>query len=226
MAKILVAEDDRNQAEAMSDFLQKALHVVETVFDGKEALDRLKIYHYDLAVVDWQMPEMSGIEVIRQFRRDGGKTPILMLTGQTSVSHKVDGLDAGADDYLTKPFDGAELNARVRAMLRRPADATTSSVLSLGNLEFDCNKKKLLIKGEEIVLSPLEMRLMELLVSNANEVVTQQMLLERAWSSESDVSSASVYTCVKAMRKKMKGDEETPIISTVYGMGYRLEMPS
>ena len=223
MAKILIAEDDQNQADAVSDVLKREFHTLEIVTDGKEALDRLRLYHYDLAILDWQMPEYSGIEVVRQFRKNGGKAPVLMLTGMSSVTNKVDGLDSGADDYLTKPFTGTELSARVRALLRRPSESL-SSTLSLGNLSLACNQKKVTIDQKEIVLSPLEMKLIEFLLSHANEVVTQETLLDRVWSSESDASSAAIYTCIKAMRKKMQGDATTPVISTVYGMGYKLEL--
>ena len=223
MAKILVAEDDLNQADAIEDVLKREFHTPEIVHDGKEALDRLRLYHYDLAVLDWQMPQLTGVEVLQQFRQNGGETPILMLTGKSNIDDKIDGLDSGADDYLTKPFQTQELTARIRALLRRPT-AQAASILVLGGLQLDRNKKQFTLNGEEVILSPLEMKVMEYLLSHANEVVTQDALLERVWSSESDASSAAVYTCIKAMRKKIQKDTKTPVISTVYGMGYKLEM--
>jgi len=223
MAKILVAEDDVNQALAIADVLKREFHTVEVVSDGKEALDRLKLYHYDLAILDWQMPELSGIEVVQKFRMSGGKTAVLMLTGKTEMSDKIEGLDTGADDYLTKPFRAEELAAHVRALLRRP-EALISSILSLGNLVLNINNMKITIDGKELALSPLEMKVMELLLKHPNEVVTQNMLLERVWSSEADATSAVVYTCIKALRKKLQGNDNTPALSTVYGVGYRLEL--
>lgn len=223
MAKILVADDDVGQAEAVADALKREFHAVEVVHDGSEALDRLKLYHYDLVILDWQMPEMSGIEALRKFRMSGGKTSVLMLTGKTEISDKIEGLDTGADDYLTKPFRAEELAAHVRALLRRP-EAFVPTSLCLGNLTLNTNNMKMTIDGKEIVLSPLEMRVMELMLKNANEVVTQNMLLERVWSSESDATPAAMYTCIKALRKKLQGDSNTPSLSTVYGVGYRLEL--
>ncbi len=223
MGKILIAEDDQNQADAIADVLKREFHTLEVVSDGAEAMDRLRLYHYDLAILDWEMPKYTGLQVLQQFRKNGGQVPVLMLTGMSSVNNKVDGLDSGADDYLTKPFSGAELSARVRALLRRPNE-TRSSALTLGNLTFDCNKTRLTIDDKEIVLSPLEKKFIEYLLNHANEVVTQETLLDRVWSSESDASSAAIYTCIKAMRKKLQGDANTPVISTVYGMGYRLEL--
>jgi DNA-binding response OmpR family regulator len=223
MAKILVADDDANQADAIADVLKREFHTIEVVNEGKEALDRLKLYHYDLAILDWQMPELSGIDVVHKFRMSGGKTPVLMLTGKSQISDKIEGLDTGADDYLTKPFRADELAAHVRALLRRP-EAFVAATLSLGNLVLNTNNMKITIDGKELALSPLEMKVMELLLKHPNEVVTQNMLLERVWSSEADATSAAVYTCIKALRKKLQGNENTPALSTVYGVGYRLEL--
>jgi DNA-binding response OmpR family regulator len=223
MAKILIADDDPNQADAIADVLKRDFHTIEVVNEGKEALERLKLYHYDLAILDWQMPELAGIDVVHKFRMSGGKTPVLMLTGKSQISDKIEGLDTGADDYLTKPFRADELAAHVRALLRRP-EVFVSTTLSLGNLVLTTNNMKVAIDGKELALSPLEMKVMELLLKHPNEVVTQNMLLERVWSSEADATSAAVYTCIKALRKKLQGNENTPALSTVYGVGYRLEL--
>lgn len=223
MAKILVADDDIDQTQSIADVLEKEFHRCEQVHDGAEAIERLKFYHYDLVVLDWQMPRMDGIEVLRRFRASGGNTPVLMLTGLSAASNKIDGLDSGADDYLTKPFHAGELASRVRALLRRPSEAR-AAVYSVGNMQFDGNRRALSIKGAEVELSPLELQVIEYFLAHANETVSQEALLERVWSSESDASAPAVYTCIKSLRKKIQGDAETPVISTVYSLGYRLEI--
>ncbi len=130
MAKILLVEDDNDMCEQIESWLQHEQHAVEVVKEGPEAADRLKFYKYDVVILDWQLPGMNGVEVLKKFRDQGGVTPVLMLTGKDKIEDKEQGLDSGADDYLTKPFHFKELSARLRAMLRRPA-ITTGNVLKL-----------------------------------------------------------------------------------------------
>jgi DNA-binding response OmpR family regulator len=222
MSKILVVEDDKALSSDMVQWLQFEKHTVEAVLDGREAEERLKFYQYELIILDWELPGVAGIDICRRYRSSGGGTPILMLTGRGTVDDKEQGLDSGADDYLTKPFHLKELTARIRALLRRPA-ATLSATLQVGNFALDTNTKVLYKDGSEIQLSPREYALMEFLMRHPDEVFSQEALLDRVWSSESDASIFSVYTAVKTLRKKIADPGEKCILSTVHGLGYRLE---
>jgi DNA-binding response OmpR family regulator len=223
LSKILFAEDDRDVADNVSHALRHNQHTCETAFNGRDAFELACHFEYDLLIIDWEMPEMSGLEVVREYRSRGGNAPVLMLTGRTAVASRVEGLDAGADDYLTKPFHLSELMARVRALLRRPTE-NQGGLLSLGNLSFDTIARKLLIDGREVELSALELQVMEYFMRRPSSVVLQNDLINRVWSSESCATENAVYSCIKSLRKKIAGSEETPVISTVYGLGYRLEL--
>ena len=222
MAKILIVEDDEHLRSDVIDYLQFEKHTVDGVADGKEADDRLKFYQYDLVILDWELPGLHGIEICKRYRAAGGLTPVLMLTGKDAISDKEQGLDSGADDYLTKPFHIKELAARVRALLRRP-NTMTGTVLRIKDLALDTNTKVLTKDSVEIQLSPKEYALMDFLMRHPDEVFSQEALLERVWSSESDASVFSVYTAVKTLRKKIAKDGEKSILATVHGLGYRLE---
>src|SRR5262249_37660398 len=163
MAKVLLVEDDELVAETLRSHLQKRGHQVEWVGEGDEGLSRLKIYHYDIAILDWQLPAMTGAEILREYRNRGGKAPILMLTSFDKKEHKLEGLDSGADDYVTKPFDIDEVCSRVQALLRRPSDLFPDSV-SVGNLKIDIARKIVSRGGIPIKLLPKEFALLEFLL--------------------------------------------------------------
>ncbi|MBX9690573.1 MAG: response regulator transcription factor [Candidatus Obscuribacterales bacterium] len=222
MAKILLVEDDRHLASDVVDWLQFEKHIVDHVDDGNEADQRLKFYQYELLILDWELPAVSGVEICRRYRAAGGNAPVLILTGKAEIKDKEQGLDSGADDYLTKPFHLKELSARIRALLRRPA-AMTGTVLKVRNLSLDTNTKVLSKDGKEIQLSPKEYALLDFLMRHPDEVFSQEDLLERVWSSESDASIFSVYTAVKTLRKKISDPDEKSVLATVHGLGYRLE---
>ena len=159
MAKILLIEDDELLAASVKKYLQNRGHEIEWVADGKEGLDRLRFYQYDLAILDWQLPSMDGPNVVKEYRNQGGVCPVLMLTGNSAVEQRITGLDSGADDYLTKPFSIEEVNARIQAILRRPANLFPST-LSLGNLEVDIARKVVKRDGIAIKLLPKEFALL------------------------------------------------------------------
>jgi len=221
MAKILLVEDDLPLARTVKGWLSLEHHSVETVHNGLQALDTLAVYEYDLIILDWQLPELSGLEVCKQFRARGGLTPILMLTGKSAIAEKEAGLDAGSDDYLTKPFHMKELSARVRAMLRRAA-RLTSNVLSAGKLTLDPSNYRVTVNGEEILLQKREFALLEFLMRNPNKVFSAEALLERVWASETDATSYAIRTCMMRLRKKIDSDPESSLIETIKGVGYRL----
>jgi two-component system OmpR family response regulator len=222
MAKILICEDDVLVGKSVLDGLQAGGHTVEWVQDGKEGAERLRLYQYDLAILDWNMPEKTGVEVCKQYRANGGSTPIIMLTARDKDLEKVEGLDAGADDYLTKPFSLIELTARIRALLRRPA-ATFRSALTLGDLSVDPARGKATRAGNEIDLLPKEMALLEFLMRHPQQAFNVNDLLNHVWSSESDSTEDAVRQCVTRLRKKLEIKGRRSPIVTVKGLGYRVE---
>ena len=221
MAKILLVEDDQAVAEAIVDALEFESNVVEHVDCGLEASQRLKLYQYDLVVLDWDLPRKSGVEVCGEYRSRGGTLPILMLTGKSSVEDRVTGLDAGADDYLPKPFSMKELSARVRALLRRP-EPMVSELVQLGPLQIVLKFHKVMRGQEELNLLAKEISLLEFLVRHRGQVFSVDDLLNKVWHSESDSSEDAVRQCVTRLRKKIDGEGENSLIVTVKGLGYKV----
>ncbi|HEY9784503.1 MAG TPA: response regulator transcription factor [Candidatus Obscuribacterales bacterium] len=222
MAKILIVEDDQVLADLAREWLGFEHHTVDVVGDGTEGLDRVKHYEYDLIVLDWQLPGISGLEILREFRASGGTAPVLMLTGRGTVSDKETGLDSGADDYLTKPFHAKELCARVRALLRRQR-GYLGNVVQVGDLVLDRMSYKVTRGGEEVKLVPKEFALLEFLMRNPNRVFSPEHLLNSVWPTESDATVDALTTCIKRLRKKIDVEDKPSIIQTVYGVGYKLE---
>ncbi len=222
MAKILLVEDDAGLCRMINDWLTLEHHHLEISTDGKDGLEKMRFYQYDLAIFDWSLPQMSGIEILHQIRKLGLSTPVIMLTGRNTIVDKEEGLDAGADDYLTKPFHMKELSARIRALLRRPR-AMVGEVFQCGDLVVDRGTYKVTKAGTELKLLPSEYALLEFLLRHPNQVFTQEALLDRVWSSESDATSNALTTCVKRLRKKIDSENQESIIKTVYGVGYKLE---
>lgn len=225
MAKILIVEDDPELSGVLQDWLVSEHHVVDTVDDGTEADQLLRHYAFDLVVLDWDLPGMLGVEVCRQFRSRGGSTPILMLTGKGEIKDKTTGLDAGADDYLTKPFHPDELSARVRALLRRPAPVTATNELKAGDLVLEPGTYRVMRAGKDIRLLPKEFALLEFLMRHPNVVFSAEALIDRVWSSDSDASPDTVRTNIKRLRQKIDTEGQRPMIATVHGVGYKLEVP-
>lgn len=222
MAKVLVVEDDKLLANMIADFLRAQQYTIECVYNGADAEELLRNYHYDAIVIDWGLPEKTGIEVVKKFRFDGGTAPILMLTGRDTIDEKEQGLDNGADDYLTKPFHMKELSARLRAILRRAAP-TKRSTLSAGDLELDPVAHKVTRDGEELSLHPREFALLEHLMRNPNQVFSAENLLDRVWKSDSSVGPEGVRASIKRLRKKIDVEGKESLIETVYGVGYKLK---
>jgi signal transduction histidine kinase len=191
MAKLLLVEDDSNTVDFVSEWLAQDHYVLEVVKDGADALHRLLTCEYDLILLDWDLPNLSGFEVCRQYRQQGGMTPIIMLTGHGTITDKEAGLDVGADDYLTKPFNLKELSARIRAHLRR-ASSQTSNVLKMNGLELDAVNYRLSKNGAEIHLLPKEFALLEFLLRNPDKVFSGDALMQRIWQSESDASNSAL----------------------------------
>lgn len=222
MAKILLVEDDADLAFMVRSMLLAERYDVDHLTNGGEAARHIRIYPYDLFILDWDLPEVTGIEICKQFRGGGGQTPIIMLTGKGSVDEKERGLDAGADDYLSKPFAMKELAARVRALLRRPA-AVLPAVLTVRNLCIDPGKFRVTKDGKTVALLPKEFALLEFLMRNADQVFTSEALLARIWATESDATDEAVRTTVKRLRKKLDADGSQSLIRTIHGVGYVID---
>jgi DNA-binding response OmpR family regulator len=221
MAKVLLVEDDRILATNVIEWLKLENHLVEHIADGSEALYRLNNYDFDIVILDWMLPGLTGVDILKQYREGGGTAPILMLTGRKEIEDKMSGLDSGADDYLTKPFHVKELSARVRALLRRQP-VLAENVLHCRHLSMDLVTHQVK-KGEEVVhLLPREYALLEFLLKHQNQVFSAEALLDRVWKSSSDVSPESIRTYITRLRSKIDTDGEASLIQNVHGVGYKL----
>ena len=220
MAKILYVEDDADLAERITQWLVEVeKHLIEHVDTAAAALERMEYFKYELIILDVGLPDMSGIEVLKQFRKKGGVTPVLVLTGQDKVNQKIEGLDAGADDYLTKPFHVQELTARLRSLLRRPREFTGDQI-SVGDVEIDTGSRGVMVHGQAVTLKPREFVLLEFLMRHQNKVISPDEILQNVWSSDSDATSETIYTHVKNLRKKLASHGAESFIRTVHGAGY------
>lgn len=221
MAKILLVEDEQDLAGPVSNWLERERHTVEVVGDGTEAAGRLRVYEFDLIILDWMLPGKPGVEVCREYRSRGGVAPILMLTAKSTIDDKETGLDAGADDYLTKPFHLKELSARVRALLRRPK-AERPTVLEIGDIVLDPVSATVQKESKEIHLLPKEFALLEFLMRHPNQVFSADAILDRVWDSDSSALSDTVRTTIKTLRRKIDTKGKPSLISNVRGLGYKI----
>ncbi len=218
--RILVVEDDKNLNRQLTDALSEAGYVTDTAFDGEEGHFLGDTEPYDAVVLDIGLPQMDGISVLERWRQDGHKMPVLMLTARDRWSDKVSGIDAGADDYVTKPFHIEEVLARIRALIRRAAGHASSEII-IGKLRLDTKASKADIDGAPLKLTSLEFRLLSYLMHHAGEVVSRTELVEHLYDQDFDRDSNTIEVFVGRLRKKMGID----MIETVRGMGYRLREP-
>ena len=226
--KLMLAEDEPGLSRALTAILQHSDYEVDTALDGLTALEYLLANDYDAAILDIMMPGMDGIEVLKRTRAAGKRLPIIMLTAKSEVSDKVEGLDAGANDYLTKPFSVEELLARIRTTLRRLSYAQTGGVASegsfdTGELHIDFDAGIATMDGEELHLTPIEYKLLCLLAHNADKVLTHQFILHEIWGTATKSDLASLRVFMGTLRKKIESDPAHPrYIQTHVGIGYRL----
>ncbi len=220
--KILLVEDDAETAAFIRRGLTEAGHVVDHAADGPDGLHLAMQASHDVLVVDRMLPKLDGLGLVRALRAAGLRTPVLFLTARTGVGDRVEGLEAGADDYLGKPFAFAELMARLNALARRPPMATEATTLQVADLEMDLLRRQVARAGRRIELQPREFRLLEYLMRRAGQVVTRTMLLEGVWDFHFDPKTSVVETHISRLRAKLG---EPLLIHTMRGAGYAIRAP-
>jgi len=224
MTRLLLVEDDADLVDMIVEWLSTD-YEVEYALDGQEGLAMLTSSEYDVIVLDWTLPKLSGLDVCRRYRQNGGKTPIIMLTGKSSVAEREQGLDGGADDYLVKPFSLRELNARLRA-LRRRGDLVLNEILSCGDITLDSGKHRVTKGDVPVHLLPKEFALLEFLMRHPDQVFSSDNILARVWSTDSETGGNAVRTAIKRIRQKLDDygcDESQSIIENIPRVGYRLK---
>ncbi len=222
--RILVVEDDEVAAEYVRKGLMEAGHVVDLAGDGELGLEMAKAADYDALVLDRMLPKRDGISLLQELRADGDTTPVLILSALGEVDQKVEGLRAGGDDYLAKPYSFTELLARVEAIGRRSDPSAAVTKLKAGDLEMDLLARTVKRAGQKILLQPREFRLLECLMRNAGKVVTRTMLLEKVWDYHFDPQTNVIDVHISRLRAKIDKDFDTPMLHTVRGAGYRLQV--
>lgn len=221
MAKILVVEDERDLATLIAGWLRRDHHLVEIVHDGNEAMHHLMVSDYDVIVLDWMLPGISGVNVCQSYRQNGGNASIIILTAKESLQDKEVGFAAGADDYITKPFELKELAMRVKAQLRR-AETSKHATFNISDIEVDIEEHRVKKSGKEVYLLPKEFRLLEFFVRHPNRVFSAEELLSAVWESDSIAQNDSVRGHITRLRKKLDSPGKPSIIITVHGVGYKL----
>ena len=223
MASILLVEDDAKIGSYLEEGLRQEGHTVDWVRDGKEGLERLLYQRYGAAVLDVMLPVLDGLEVLRRARARQCRVPVIVLSARSEVDHRVAGLQAGADDYLGKPFSFTELSARIDALLRRSDERRAPTTeLSFGGLEVDLLKRKVRRDGEDIELQPKEYALLEYLLRNPERVLSKTMILEHVWGYDFDPQTNVVDVLVSRLRQKIDRDRQDKLIHTIRGVGYVL----
>ena len=220
---ILLVEDDPAQLEPLQVALSQVGHIVDAVENGETALSLIREKDYDLLNLDWMLPKVSGVDLCRQYRNLGNAAPVLMLTAKDTTADKVDGLDAGADDYIVKPVDVLELLARVRALGRR-SPLWQGDTLTLANLQLDLTSLNLKRGKDKIQLSVREYQLMEYLMRHPQQVLSRDQIEQALWSWGSEPESNAVTTLVRRLRQRLETVGAKDWLETVYGIGYRLDV--
>lgn len=221
MTKLLLAEDDELTISMIVEVLAPQKFELDISRTGGDAREKLLFYRYDVIIMDWGLPEITGIELCKEARQKGIKTPIIMLTGKSTLEDKEIGFERGVDDYLTKPFLAKELLLRIRALLRRPLNFT-GELLTCKDIEVDTKSKRVSKNGTVIHLRPKEYSLLEFLLLHRGSIFSAEAILERVWASESESANDAILTCVKRLRQQIDEPGQPSIITTVRGSGYMI----
>ncbi|MFA6369189.1 MAG: response regulator transcription factor [Candidatus Shapirobacteria bacterium] len=219
--KILIVEDEHLIANAIKKGLEQEHYVIDVAYDGLEGFDLASSGDYDLILLDLMLPNMNGLEICRQLRNEKNQVPILILTAKSQLEDKIDGLNCGADDYLTKPFAFEELLARIRALTRRPQSTITDN-LSIGDLSLNLSNYEVTRQNKIIVLSSKEYSLLECLMRHANKILTKDQLIQHVWSYESNILPNTVEVYIRNLRQKIDKNYKIKLIKTVRGFGYKI----
>ena len=221
--RLLLAEDEEELSEALAAVLRHNNYSVDTVYDGQEALDYLEGQEYDGVILDIMMPKKNGIEVLKTIRANKTQVPVLLLTAKTQVDDRVEGLDAGADDYLGKPFAMKELLARVRAMTRR-REGLTDNLLTIGNLSLNRLTIELSVGEEKVRLANKDFQMIEMLMVNPGQIISTERFMEKIWGYDSETEISVVWVYVSNLRKRLAALGADVEIKAVRNQGYSLEL--
>ncbi|MGF1479535.1 MAG: two-component system response regulator RppA [Cyanophyceae cyanobacterium] len=221
--KILLVDDEVELTEPLSQVLTREGYEVDIADNGAQGIELALAQEYDLLILDWMLPRCSGVEICQQLRSQGKTTPVLFLTAKDTVDDRVIGLDAGADDYLVKPFELRELLARVRALLRRSPtlDAPSTERLKVADLEVDVDNQLAYRRGQAINLSEKEIKLLVYFMRHPHQLLTHEQIYQHLWTETDQPSSNVLAALVRLLRRKIDAQGESPLIHTVYGRGYR-----
>ncbi|MBN1689262.1 MAG: response regulator transcription factor [Candidatus Omnitrophica bacterium] len=220
--RVLLVEDEKKMASFIIRGLKEEGYAVDAALDGEQGWEYVSSNEYDLAILDWMLPKISGLDLCRKIREAGIQVGILILTARDAVEDRIKGLDSGADDYLTKPFSFDELLARLRALTRRPRSFQEERELSSGDLAIDLMTRKVIVGAEEVTLSQKEFSLLEFLLRRKGEVVSRTEIAEHVWDIHFDPMSNTIDVFINFLRKKIDGTRKKSRIETVRGSGYRL----
>ncbi|MCA0315325.1 MAG: response regulator transcription factor [Candidatus Melainabacteria bacterium] len=222
MAKILLVEDDLELSQRMEDWFSLENHNLEVVHSGEDALQMLTSFEFDVVVMDWGLPGMTGLEVVKQYRKQGGAAPIIFLTGRGEIDNREQGLDCGADDYMVKPFDVRELSARIRSLLRRPKGLLPTE-LAIKGVKLELETRTVKVGEQSAHLMPKQCALLEYLMRHPNRPFGAKALLDAVWPSDSEASEDTVRTCMKTLRRQLSTLGKEDFIKTMLGSGYLIE---
>lgn len=220
--KLLLVEDNQRLAERISHYLRKT-YIVDVVETGEEALEKVKTIQYGVILLDLGLPGMSGLEVCRRMRLLKVQNPILVLTGNSQMTDRISLLNAGADDYVTKPFDKDELQARIAAVGRRQTRGSLRSIITYRDLKIDIEKHKVFREGKEITLRRKEFDILEYLITNQGRVMTRSMIMAHVWSSHTNSWTSTIDVHIKHLRDKVDRPFKQAYIKTAYGLGYKID---
>lgn len=223
--KLLVIEDDQQTSQYVVKGLTEEGHTVDAVSDGLEGFELASTRAYDVLIIDRMVPGMDGLSMVKALRRAGMEARVIFLTALGTIDDRVEGLEAGGDDYLLKPFAFSELNARLNALARRPHATTAPTILRVADLEIDIVRRSVVRAGKVIDLQPREFRLLEYMMRNAGRVLTRTMLLERVWDFHFDPKTNVVETHLSRLRTKIDKPFQSRLLRTIRGSGYMLDAP-